>query len=164
MVWPSRFSAGLEPAARCHCKHRVRRQRQAPARCEIRASDEMPSEPEHALEICVPRSSRPKCSLVTAPSRLFSRRSRAALLFPTTRLPIGRGVIPRLVAASRLDEGACVILALGSLAGASSRSDGGSAHHLTFGRVPNGDRAAQETGLVRRPLLADWLRGTPCLF
>ena len=123
---------------------------------------EMSSEPEHALEICVPRSSRPKRSLINAPSRLFSRRSREALLFLTTRLPIGRGVLTRLVAASRLDKGARVVLALRSLAGASSRSDGGSAHHLAFSYMPNGDRAAPEMGRVRRPLLADWLRGTPC--
>ena len=61
----------------------------------------------------------------TRPSRhravpSISCRSREGLLFPTTRLPIGRGVLTRLVAASRLDEGARVVLALRSLAGASS--------------------------------------------
>ena len=51
------------------------------------------------------------------------------------------------------------MLALCSLAGGSSRSDGGSAHLLAFGRVPNGAGAESETGRVRRPLLADWLKG-----
>ena len=34
----------------------------------------------------------------------------------------------------------------------------GSAHLLTSGRVLNGDRVESETGRVRCPLLADWLR------
>jgi len=86
------------------------------------------------------RPSRPRA----VPS--LSCHSRAGLLFPTTRLPSGRGVLTRLVAASRLDEGAQVVLALRSLAGASSRNDGGLAHVLSSGHMPNGSGAESETG------------------
>ena len=51
------------------------------------------------------------------------------------------------------------MLALRSLAGASNRSDGGSAHLLAFGHAPNGAGAESETGRVRHQLLSDWLKG-----
>ena len=84
----------------------------------------------------------------------FSRREGPLLL--TTRLLAG--TIARFPGHPPLDRrtvgGATPTL----LSGVPSGGVCGSAHLLTSDRVLNGDRVESETGRVRRPLLADWLR------
>ena len=154
-------SSYLKTGPQIHTHRDTQKDMELPASCGLRRNERT-----RPASRCVQRSASrnafraPAGQTLPTPCRpVYLLSFEGGLLFQTTRLPIGRGVLTLLVADSRLDEGVRVVLALRSLARASRRSEGGSAHILTSGHVSNGDRAESETGRVRRPLLSDWLKG-----
>ena len=140
-------------------QHRADQRTRPHARAVIR-------EPDHALELRseaatgdqqLPTPRRPVYlfSLVQT-TTLFSQAGGASSLWPLASSLVG--LIVRFPGCPPLDMptvgGATPTL----LGGVPSGGVCDSAHLLTSGRVLNGDRVESETGRVRRPLLADWLR------